>query len=566
MNGRKGSVSTRLFQIGVLLLWVGLAAATAFAENGAKSHLNQGNVSVSARSVLTTSPREINLGTLGPGEKAKRTFCLKNVGSETVEWLLETPKDWALIGKDNLSGTVDFAPGHFRLELDYIREVGASPHRNGSLILRLTNGSHSAAFRRDVPLGELREEILFNHNGGTVSVFFRANLVPLASSDPVLTLEPLRLDFGVISPEDQKITKRILVKNRGREPLTWRAGSPGDKGMPVAQPQVGQYVSFYNDTAGTGVYPLSGLTQKGLELIGQWEEDGGYPSGQGDQNILRYRFTGTGIGLYYWKSPEGGPISVYMDEQFVSVVDGRAERRRRAEFLITQGQPEGPHLLTVVNGAGKVTLEGVRVLGKVIQKGPRGWITVFPDNGFTARETDFVNVALDTRQLAPGTYADQVYFTSNGGEGDVEVFLEVPAETAPKFLDVHRYLSGLDCFYTTDPQAEASRFRSKGYRHTGVVFRLFGLGTPGTTGFYRWFNPSKGDHYYSYDPKGGKPLSGYIFEGSIGNIATSRLTGTRELYRWFNPDKGSHFYTTDPTGEGVDKKGYRFDGIAGFVL
>ena len=32
-----------------------------------------------------------------------------------------------------------------------------------------------------------------------------------------------------------------------------------------------------------------------------------------------------------------------------------------------------------------------------------------------------------------------------------------------------------------------------------------------------------------------KRLDGYIYEGNIGNIATSRMTNTRELYRWHNP-------------------------------
>jgi len=37
------------------------------------------------------------------------------------------------------------------------------------------------------------------------------------------------------------------------------------------------------------------------------------------------------------------------------------------------------------------------------------------------------------------------------------------------------------------------------------------------------------------------------------------------LYRWFNPATGRHFYTTDPKGEDIAKKGYEFDGIAGYV-
>jgi len=63
----------------------------------------------------------------------------------------------------------------------------------------------------------------------------------------------------------------------------------------------------------------------------------------------------------------------------------------------------------------------------------------------------------------------------------------------------------------------------------------------------------------------GKSLKGYVFEGSIGNIGTSRLTNTRELYRWHNPKRRSHFYTTDQKGEGIAGKGYNFDGIAGYV-
>jgi hypothetical protein len=336
--------------------------------------------------------------------------------------------------------------------------------------------------------------------------------------------------------------------------------------MPAtAMPPVGRYVSFRHEIVVKGSYTLTGEIREGLELTGTWAEEGGYPSGQGEQNTLRYRFTGTGIRLYFWKSPDGGSFSVFLDEQFIDIIDGFAERRERAEVLIADAQPDGPHLLAIVNGGGKVTLEGVHLFGKPIQRGPRGWITVFPDSGVTTRETDYINVALNTRQLLPGIYGEQVFFTSNGGEVDVQVFVDVAVETQPRFMDVHRYLAGFDYLYTTNPQAEATRLQVKGYRHTGIAFRLFAPGTPGTTDFFRWFNPSKGDHFYSYDPKGGKPLPGYLFEGSIGNIGTSRLTGTRELYRWFNPTTKGHFYTTEQDGEGITKKGYRFDGIAGFV-
>ena len=547
-----------------ILLFLGLSAVTVFGQNVPKPPLIPVDDLDALHSVLTVNPQEIDLGALGPGEEAKGTFYLKNVGSGNPEWFAEGPEGWKLTENQILSGFIGQPPEPLRIHLVYVREVGASKNRSCSLILRLEAGGEATAFRREVPVGELREEIRFNYDGGTISVFFHVRLVELASA-PLLEAEPLRMDFGTIRPGEQ-ITKRILLKNRGRETLKWKAGVAGGKGMPsTALPPVGRYVSLRNEVAGTGVHSFGGPLREGLELSGTWTEEGGYPSGQGEQNVLRYRFTGTGISLYFWKSPNGGPFSVFLDERFISLVDGYAERRERGEALIIEGQLEGPHLLAIVNGAGKVTLEGVRVFGIPIQKGPRGWISVFPDSGFTTRQTNYISVAINTRKLTPGIYGDYVFFTSNGGEANVEVILEVAAETTPRFLDVHRYLAGSDYLYTTNPQVEAARLRLKGYRYIGIAFRLFAPGTPGTTDFFRWFNPSKGDHYYSYDSKGDKPLSGYLFEGAIGNIATSRLAGTRELYRWFNPARGGHFYTTDQAGEGLAKKGYRFDGIAGFV-
>lgn len=553
----------RRFFTAFIILLLGLSAVTAFGQNVPEISLFPVDEMDSFGSVLTVNLGEIDLGVLAPGEEAKRTFYLKNVGPGNPEWFAEAPRGWKLSESQNLSGLIGQTPEALRIHLIYVREVGTSKNRGCSLILRLEARGEAAVFRREVPVGELREELRFHYYGGTISVFFNVRLVEMAYV-PLLEVEPLRMDFGTIRPGEQ-ITKRILLKNRGRESLKWKAGVAGTRGMPATAPPVGRYVSFRHETAVTGAYTLTEQIREDLELTGTWTEEGGYPSGQGEQNSLRYRFTGTGIRLYCWKSPDGGPFSVFLDEQFIDIIDGFAERRERVEVLIADALSDGPHLLNIVNGGGKVTLEGVHLFGKPIQRGPRGWITVFPDSGVTTRETDYINVALNTRQLAPGIYGDHVLFLTNGGEADVEVFLEVAAETTPRFLDVHRYLAGFDYLYTTNPQAEATRLQVKGYRHTGIAFRLFAPGTPGTTDFFRWFNPSKGDHFYSYDPKGGKPLPGYLFEGSIGYIGTSRLTGARELYRWFNPTTNGHFYTTDQGGEGITKKGYRFDGIAGFV-
>jgi hypothetical protein len=549
--------------LAIMLHWlVGVTALQAQATGQGGAVRGNGGL----QPVLTVTPREIDLGTIGPGEEARGVFYLRNVGTGSVNWSTEGPEGWTQAEQKKLSGTVGENPEPVKVSLTLLNEKGLGKLQNCSLLLRIEGGGQSAAFRRETAVGVFRESVRFSFPSGARTVFFQVRLSELASV-ALLDVDPIRIDLGAVHP-GAMISRRVHVTNRGKETLKWRAGLPGAKGMPVtALKPLGRYISFFNEGArGTASYPVSAQIREGLELSGAWAEEGGYPATLADLSALRYRFTGTGISLLIRKTPEGAPFSVFLDEQFVTLVEGFAERRERVEIIIAEDQPDIPHLLTIVSEGGRVVLEGVRIFGKPVLKGPRGWISVSPDSGMTTRETDYVNIALNTSQLIPGLYAEYVFFTSNGGDTAVEVFLEVAAETQPRLLDVYRYVIGSDYLYTTNPQAELARLQVKGYRSLGISFRLFSPGPPGTTEFYRWFNPVKGDHFYSSDPAGGgKPLQGYLFEGSIGNIATSRLTGTRELYRWYNPMTGCHFYTTDQAGEGMGKKGYRFDGISGFV-
>ncbi len=216
-----------------------------------------------------------------------------------------------------------------------------------------------------------------------------------------------------------------------------------------------------------------------------------------------------------------------------------------------------PIPLAIVNGGGRVILEGVRIFGKPVLKGPPGWISVFPDSGMTTRETDYVNIVLNTNRLAPGIYGEQVFFTSNGGEADVEVFLEVAAETqtrVPRRPSLSRRLRLP--LYDESPGRGISP-AVKGYRHLGIAFRLFSPGTPGTTDFFRWFNPVKGRSLsIPTDPTGGgKPLPGYLFEGSIGNIATFRLSGNTRAVPLVQSGEGTSISTRRTrAGRGLAKR------------
>jgi hypothetical protein len=514
---------------------------------------------------LAVQPGELNLGTLGPGEEASGVLYLKRTGPRSVNWSMEGPEGWKPVDYRKLSGVAGENPEPVRLRLVFVNDRASGRIRNGNLFLYLEAGGQICVYRKEFPVGNLRDAIRFDTAGGARMAFFQVKLSELAAA-ALLQVTPLRIDLGAVRPGEEA-SRRVHVQNRGREILKWRAGVTGTKGMPAeATPPAGRYVSFRNEAAaGTGGYSPARLLPDGPELLGNWEELDGYPVTIDEQNILRYRFNGTGISLFMQKTPEGDPLLVYLDQQLVTTIDGFANRSERVEIPIAESQPDAAHLLTLINGGGRVVLEGVRIIGRPVARGPRGWASVFPDSGVTTRETDYITVALNTGQLSPGVYGDHLYVMSNGGEADIELIVEVAGETQPRLLDVHRYLAGADYLYTTSPQEEAARLQLKGYRDLGIAFRLFSSGTAGTIEFYRWYNPVLGDHFYSTEPSGGKPLPGYLFEGSIGNIATIRLSGTKELYRWHNPATGRHFFTTDQNGEGLGKTGYRFNGIAGFV-
>jgi hypothetical protein len=270
--------------------------------------------------------------------------------------------------------------------------------------------------------------------------------------------------------------------------------------------------------------------------------------------------------LSFWKSPLGGKISIYIDNRLMANIDTFNEQTVAAEYRLQESVSNAAHTLMLVNNLGRVVIEGIKITGRDIIRGNAKWIKIFPEIGVTTREIDYLHVSVDTTRLPPGTYGHLMSVESNGGEAPIEIFADVSPDAAYRILDVYRYRFGNDYLFSTNPEGESRTAYFRNYRKEGIAFRLFSPGGPGTTEFYRWYNPRKQLHFYSYETNGGGKLSReYIFEGTIGNIATSRLPNTRELYRWHHADKGEYFFTTDAKGEGVYKKGYKYDGIAGYV-
>jgi len=520
--------------------------------------------------VLTVMPDEIDLGSLGSGAMRGGILTVKKAAPGNVPWSLNTPAGWDATDQNSLKGFFDGDADALRVQLKILNDEPEKKWGNGkspyTAQLLFEARGQVAAFTRRIEPGRHRQPVRLDTDAGPISFQVVFKLLGV-DAQPLLGVDPLHLDFGA-AMHGETFSRRIKVTNEGWGTLKWRAATVGtgdEAGVDASA--TGKYVSFLNDEiAGRGHYTAARHLKDRLEVPGRWAEDHGYPYAPSEGYALRYHFSGTGVAVYFWKGPTAGQLTAFVDDRFILQQEGLSEQRERFEWQVSGGLSEGAHVLTLVNSNGPIAIEGIRIYSGDLTRLRPGQIAISPDNGAVTRQTNYVNITVDTKPLPPGHYAGKVLFDSNGGQIEAELSLEVTADNIMRILDVYRYTRGPDHFLTTNPQAESAALQTRGYTRQGIAFRLFCPETPGTTEFYRWFHPQKGSYFYGYELKSiSRPMQGYIMEGAIGNIATSRLARTRELFRWYHPASGHYFFTIDPKGEGIQKKGYRYDGIAGYV-
>lgn len=528
-------------------------------------------VEVPDRPAIAILPAEVDLGQLGSRGLRRGSVMIKQEGSKGLEWSLMTPAGWTADHEKRLTGVLKKDGDLLRFQLKILSNGAESWYKSEksgySAQLLFETGNDASAFTRKIEPGRYQEIIRLQTDNGPRSFYILFELVD-ATALPTLSVEPLHLDLGT-AVRGEQVSRRVRVTNKGWDTLRWQASADGiiDPYKPGADVSDGRYVSFLSETpAGSEHYTPANHLKNKLELSGNWAQDHGYPLAASTGQTLRFHFSGTGIDVYFWKGPATGQLTAFIDDRFIFQQEGLSEQRERFEWKVAEGLPEGAHVLTLINRNGPVAVEGVRIYGSGNMRLHPGHVSISPDHGAVTRQTNYVNITVNTKSLAPGHYNGRIGFDSNGGQTEIELSLDVLADNLPRTLDVYRYIHDMDYFLTTQPQAESTTLQARGYVKQGIAFRLFSPGTPGTTEFYRWFHPQKPDHFYGYDLNTAKrPMQGYILEGTIGNIATSRLPHTRELYRWYNPSSTRYFFSIDPKGEGIEKKGYRYDGIAGYV-
>jgi hypothetical protein len=515
--------------------------------------------------VPTVSTREIDLGAVGPGEKARAHFQITNTSEGgRIRWAIEEPPGWESSEGQGLTGECGSMPSRVDVTLSSLKgrlEPGDHP-----VEIRIESGRNSMVMKRTLAEGPYREALRIEFDGGGRTLFLKFSLAD-AKSRPILEVEPRGVDLGDTEPV-RDLTRKIRIMNGGAGLLRWQASS-GGAGSAPGLPITGRarYISLYNEALATGgPYTAPAALKDSLQLTGNWVAQRGYPKAAGEGCTLRLQYQGAGAVLFGWRVAETAELRAAADDRPAREMPLQELEGDRFEGIAAGDLPEGPHSLTMQVGEGAVILEGFSVTDSRASAPPSAWVRLTPLSGTITRETDFVTVRMNLSELKPGIYTDHVTITSNGGTARIPISLNITGEAAMKIIPVYRYTRGNDTLFTTQPDREDPRYIGA-YQRAGLAFRLYGPGTAGTVELYRWYNPAIGDHYYAAERSGGgKNLAGYLFEGTIGNIATIRLPGTKELYRWFNPATNRHFFTTDAAGEGLGKKGYRFEGIVGFVL
>ncbi len=527
-----------------------------------------GEVKETARPILKVTPRGIDFGNVGPGTAKESQFKLEFFGADFVDWTLEGLSDWEVSKDEKLEGMVDRRGATVKVQMKCARgggdPMGADRQACPVQIIFVSEG-RSLSYLKTLPPGYYGEKIRFVTPAGVESVSIMFRVVPRITG-PMFSIDPPAVDFGVVEA-GQSLTKRIRVTNKGTGTLRWNAGTtPAVRARGSAPASRGATLSLLNEEVRRkGTYAPPAHLRDHLELTGSWCEENGYPMAEGSSEaVLRYRFAGTAVDVVCREGPGMGDIRVSVDDRGTTGWSTASSDAGRREIRVAEGLPEANHSLTLQAIGGPVVIEGFRVYSRSIKAGPPGWLKVSPDVGTTTREIDYVTIRAQTAGMVPGVYSDSVVFRSDEDRAVVDVTLTVLPESAAKVISIYRYLKDSDQLLTGSPGSEDAVLM-KGYRQQGLAFRLFTPGTPGTTEFYRWFNPERKSHYYAPE-RDRKPVpAGYIRERPIGNIATVRLSGSRELYRWYNARTGFYYFTTDSSGEGVSKKGYRFDGIAGYV-
>ena len=520
--------------------------------------------------VLLVSPRELDMGGIGPNEQARLSYQFKNAGTGSIAWTAHVSEEWTLRAVGEASGIAGQMPRFLTVvinteEPDYDNEMFASDVYRANMTI--TGGRQTAQYTRYLPTGKYREMITVISNGGTRHLFVAFELKSV-SSRPELAVSPRGIDYGAVQ-EGENSMKKIHIANVGKNVLKWSLKPQGKRRYfnGVVLPK-GRYMSLRNDQCEDNEeYRPPDSIADNVSVSGTWVTRNGYPEYVSGAGRLTYTFYGSGFAFSLEKSGSAGHIRVSIDGTVAGSYNYSGKTNEHSEYLVTNKLSEGIHVALLEFTGAPVVIEGMTLYASNIVTKQSGWLRVFPAKGTTTNEMDYCNVMIKPQGLAPGVYAENILFSSNGGNEHVCVSLEVVPGFDEPYINFYRFVKDESIILSHTKSLAGDE--AKGYSRQGVAFRLFAEEVPGTTQLYQWRVPETGDILLSpdMDEVQLKRLLGkdYIFDGAIGNIATVKLEGARELFQWYHSETDRYFYSTDAKGEGMTERGYQYDGMIGYV-
>ena len=84
-------------------------------------------------------------------------------------------------------------------------------------------------------------------------------------------------------------------------------------------------------------------------------------------------------------------------------------KEKKGELLIAKDLAFGPHVLTIISKNSRLGFEGVKILGENTSYFPEGSIKIMPNSGAITRQTNYLNISLNTAQMPPGYYLITLY-------------------------------------------------------------------------------------------------------------------------------------------------------------
>lgn len=185
----------------------------------------------------------------------------------------------------------------------------------------------------------------------------------------------------------------------------------------------------------------------------------------------------------------------------------------------------------------------------------------------------FSNFGMAVDFFAPGVDITSAWIGSDSATNTISgTSMAAPHVAGVVALFLQSNTSATPLYVTSEIKrnASANRVINTGPNSgNGVLYSAFNYSVSrpsGTVPFYRYWNPSVTDHYYTTNfNELGWAASGWEFGHIECYIYPTQQSGTVPLYGYWNPSIGDHYFTTNFNELGNGAYGWTLSGVSGYI-